>query len=130
MKIRASVAPFLVGALALAVSDTGFAQSTLGGARQQQNKIGGIAKPAPVVGGAAVHTSLPPNPPRPGPVINLVNKPATMTPGSTGAATLAGQAAGTTAPRAPLVAQGKSSTVASPGLKCASGACVSKGAKP
>jgi hypothetical protein len=28
------------------------AQSTLGGAKPQQNKIGGFAKPAPVIGGA------------------------------------------------------------------------------
>ena len=39
----------------------------------QQNKIGGVAKPAPVIGGAAIHTPPPPTPPKP--VVNFA-KPA------------------------------------------------------
>ena len=39
------------------------AQSTLGGAKTQQNKIGGAAKPAPVLGGALPHA--PASPPKP-----------------------------------------------------------------
>src|ERR1700761_7706454 len=51
------------------------AQSTLGGAKTQQNKIGGVAKPAPVVGGASIHTP-PPGAQKTGPVANLA-KPGT-----------------------------------------------------
>ena len=132
MKIRALAAALLVGTLALAVSDTGFAQSTLGGAKQQQNKIGGVAKPPPVVGGAIVHTALPPNPPKPAPVVNLANKPGALTPGSTGLSNLSGQTAGNTAPHPPFTPPGKGSAVvsASSNLKCAGGACASKGPKP
>ena len=54
-----------IGALGLFVAGVApaDAQSTLGGAKTQQNKIGGVAKPAPVIGGAAIHTP-PPTPPR------------------------------------------------------------------
>ncbi len=129
MTIRAMAAALLAGVLALAVSDVGFAQSTLGGAKAQQNKIGGIAKPPPVVGGATVHTSSPPNPPKPGPVVNLANKPGALTPGATG---LSGPTAGNTAPHPPFTPPGKGSTVVSTSsnLKCAGGACTSKGPKP
>jgi hypothetical protein len=136
MKIRALAAAILVGTLALAVSDTGFAQSTLGGAKQQQNKIGGVAKPPPVVGGAIAHTALPPNPPKPAPVVNLANKPGALTPGSsvgsTGPSNLSGQTAGNTAPHPPFTPPGKGSAVVSTSsnLKCAGGACASKGVKP
>ena len=134
MKIRALAAPFLVGALALTVSDTSFAQSTLGGAKQQQNKIGGVAKPPPVVGGAIVHTALPPNPPKPAPVVNLANKPGALTQGSsigsTGLSNPSGQTAGNTAPHPPLTPPGKGGAVVSSNLKCAGGACASKGVKP
>jgi hypothetical protein len=125
-------AALLAGALAWAVSDTGFAQSTLGGAKPQQNKIGGIAKPPPVVGGATVHTPSPPNPPKP--VVNLANKPGALTQGSsmgsTGLSTPPGQTAGNAAPHPPLTPPGKGGTVVSSNLKCAGGACVSKGVKP
>jgi hypothetical protein len=130
MKIRALAAALLVGALALAVSDTSFAQSTLGGAKQQQNKIGGIAKPPPVVGGAAVHAYSPPNPPKPAPVVNLANKPGALTPGSTGPSNPSGQTAGNTAPHPPLTSPGKGGAVVSSNLKCAGGACASKAPKP
>lgn len=132
MTIRAIAAALLAGALALTVSDMGFAQSTLGGAKPQQNKIGGIAKPAPVVGGAAVHTYSPPAQPKPGPVVNLANKPGALTPGATALSKPPGQTAGNTAPHPPFVPPGKGSAVvsASSNLKCAGGACASKGVKP
>ncbi len=132
MIIRASAACFLVGALALAVSDAGFAQSTLGGAKPQQNKIGGIAKPPPVVGGATVHTYSPPTPSKPGPVVNLANKPGTLTPGSTALSKPPGQTAGNAMQHPPFTPPGKGSAVvtASSNLKCAGGACASKGPKP
>ena len=62
----------LAGSLAIAVASTSsaMAQTTLGGAKTQQNKIGGVAKPAPAVGGAVVHTPTPPPPPKP--VVNAV----------------------------------------------------------
>jgi hypothetical protein len=42
----------LAGSLGIALASTSpaLAQTTLGGAKTQQNKIGGVAKPAPVVG--------------------------------------------------------------------------------
>jgi hypothetical protein len=97
------------------------AQSTLGGAKTQQNKIGGVAKPAPVIGGAAIHTP-PPNPPKP--VVNIA-KPAS--PGVTPTANTAalGQAPGPR-PNPP----NKGGPVVTSNLKCASGACASKGSKP
>lgn len=134
MKIGALAAALLVGTLALAVPNTGFAQSTLGGAKLQQNKIGGVAKPPTVVGGAIAHTALPPNPPKPAPVVNLANKPGALTQGSsigsTGPSKLSGQSAGNTAPHPPFAAPGKGSTVVSSSLRCAGGACMSKGVKP
>ena len=48
--------------IAVATAAPALAQSTLGGAKPQQNKIGGVAKPAPVVGGAVIHTPTPPKP--------------------------------------------------------------------
>src|ERR1700755_674628 len=80
----------LVGALSVALAATASvqAQTTLGGAKTQQNKIGGVAKPAPVVGGAAIHT--PPPPPPPKPMINT-SKPAApgvVAPNTTTSATL------------------------------------------
>jgi hypothetical protein len=134
MTIRAMAVALLAGAFALAVSDTAFAQSTLGGAKPQQNKIGGIAKPPPVIGGATVHTSSPANPPKPGPVVNLANKPGALTQGSSigssGLSTPSGQTAGNTAPHPPFTPPGKGSAVVSSNLKCAGGACTSKGVKP
>ncbi len=101
------------------------AQSTLGGAKTQQNKLGGLAKPAPVIGGATIHT-LPPTPPKP--VVNFV-KPAS--PGLTPTANTAvmGQAPGPH-PNPPVTPPNKGGTVVTSNLKCASGACTSKGPKP
>ena len=101
------------------------AQSTLGGAKTQQNKIGGVAKPAPVIGGAAIHTP-PPTPPKP--VVNIAK------PGSTGVTPTAntaalGQAPGPR-PNPPITPPNKGGPVVTSNLKCASGACVSKGPKP
>jgi hypothetical protein len=102
------------------------AQSTLGGAKIQQNKIGGVAKPAPVIGGAAIHTPSPPTPPKP--VVNIA-KPAS--PGVTPTASTAalGQAPGPR-PNPPVTAPNKGGAVVTSNLKCASGACTSKGPKP
>jgi hypothetical protein len=132
MKLRALAAPLLIGALAFAVCDTALGQSTLGGAKQQQNRIGGVARPAPVVGGAAVHNTMPPNPPKPGPVVNLANKPGALTVGSMGLSKPPGQTIGNTAAHPPLSPPGRTSTVvsASSNLKCAGGACTSKGVRP
>ena len=100
------------------------AQSTLGGAKPQQNKIGGVAKPAPVIGGTNTHNT-PPTPPKPGVVANVV-KPATSTPPSTGATTPSGPTTTNTRPNPST--QSKGTGVAN--LKCAAGACTSKGTKP
>ncbi len=103
------------------------AQSTLGGAKIQQNKIGGVAKPAPVIGGAAIHTP-PPTPPKPGPVVNIAK------PGSTAVTPTANTAAMGQAPgprlSPPATPPNKSGPVVTSNLKCASGACTSKGPKP
>jgi hypothetical protein len=105
------------------------AQSTLGGAKTQQNKIGGVAKPAPVIGGAAIHTP-PPTPPKP--VVNIA-KPGssgTPTPGTTGnTAAAMGQTPGPR-PNPPVTPPNKGGAVVTSNLKCASGACASKGPKP
>ena len=126
----------LAGALAIAVAgiSPAGAQTTLGGAKPQQNKIGGVAKPAPVVGGATIHTATPPAPPKPGPVIGAT-KPGTTgtgTPGATGASTPPGQIAGNTRPTPPVTppSKGPSVVTASSNVKCASAACTSKGPKP
>lgn len=108
------------------------AQTTLGGAKPQQNKIGGVAKSPPAVGGATTHTYTPP--PKPGPVIGM-SKPGSTgaaMPGATGALTQSGQTASNPRPNPPLKPPGKGSSVvtASSNLKCSSGACTSKGVKP
>ena len=109
------------------------AQSTLGGARPQQSKIGGVAKPAPVVGGATVRAYSPPPPKPPGPVVNLASKPGTPTPGSIGVVRPLGQAAGNTPPHPVFTPpnNGKTNTVpgSSSSLKCSGGACTLRGAK-
>jgi len=118
--------------VAIAATPQAHAQSTLGGAKPQQNKIGGGAKPAPVVGGATVHAYTPP-PPKPGPVVNIA-KPGTppATPGSMGTSRLSGQAAGASAPHPPVTPPGKGNTVvsSSSNLKCSGGACSQRGPKP
>jgi hypothetical protein len=117
----------LTAALGVALASPACAQTTLGGAKQQQNKIGGVAKPAPVVGGTAIHT---PPPPPPKPVVNTL-KPATpgvTTPGLTSNAAL-NQPPGPK-PNPPVTPPNKGGTVVTSNLKCANGACTSKGPKP
>ncbi len=121
----------LTAALGLAIADVPsvYAQTTLGGAKPQQGKIGGVAKPAPVVGGATVHAYAPPPPPKPpGPVVNLANKPGMPKPGATTPSALA--ATNTRVPNAPVMMPmpNKDGKVAN--LKCVSGACMSRGTKP
>jgi hypothetical protein len=117
----------LTGALGIFIAGVApvQAQSTLGGAKTQQNKLGGVAKPAPVIGGAAIHTP-PPTPPKP--VVNIAK------PGSTGVTPTAntaalGQAPGPR-PNPPVTPPNKGGAVVTSNMKCASGACVSKGPKP
>jgi hypothetical protein len=102
------------------------AQSTLGGVKQQQSKIGGVAKPAPVLGGTTVHTASPLNPPKPAPVVGSV-KPATpgVTPPAT--ANTLGQAPH---PTPPVTTTKKSGAVVTNNMKCANGACTSAVPKP
>jgi len=113
--------------IALASASPALAQSTLGGAKTQQNKIGGVAKPAPVVGGAVIHT---PTPPKPGPVVGST-KPVSAgvtTPGLSSNAALSQPPGPRPNPAATLPKQ--SSAVVTSNLKCANGACTSKGPKP
>ena len=107
------------------------AQSTLGGAKTQQNRLGGVAKPAPVIGGAAIHTPAPIIPPKPRPVVNIARPGATgmVTPNTTANAATLGQAAGPH-PNPPVTPPNKGGAVVTSNLKCASGACTSKGPKP
>lgn len=135
MNKKTTIRLMLTAALGLAMVNVSSAdaQTTLGGARPQQNKIGGVAKPAPVVGGATVHAYSPP-PPKPRAVVNLANKPGTPTPGSTGAVRPLGQTAGNPPPHPVFTppGKGKSNTVvgASSNLKCSGGSCTLHGAKP
>jgi hypothetical protein len=116
----------LAAAFGIAIASPAFAQSTLGGAKPQQNKIGGVAKPAPVVGGAVTHTPSPPTPPKPGPVVNTVKpvSPGATTPGMTSNAAI------TQRPNPPVTAPKPTGAVVTSNLKCANGACTSKGPKP
>ncbi|SHN81958.1 hypothetical protein [Bradyrhizobium erythrophlei] len=122
----------LAGALGIAVASTSpaLAQSTLGGAKTQQNKIGGVAKPAPSVGGAVIHTPSPPTPPKPGAVANTVKptSPGVTSPGLSSNAAL-NQPPGPR-PNPPVIPPNKGGTVVTSNLKCANGACASKGPKP
>jgi hypothetical protein len=124
---KTTMKSMLTGALGIFIASVlpADAQSTLGGAKTQQNKIGGVAKPAPVIGGAAIHTP-PPIPPKP--VVNIA-KPGS--PGLTPTANTAalGQAPGPR-PNPPITPPNKGGPVVTSNLKCASGACVSKGPKP
>jgi hypothetical protein len=117
----------LAGALsvALAAAASVQAQTTLGGAKNQQNKIGGVAKPAPVVGGAVIHT--PPPPPPPKPVVNTFKpaSPGIVAPNTTTSAAL-GQPPG---PRPNLPITPPKPVVTS-NLKCANGVCTTRGPKP
>ena len=100
------------------------AQSTLGGAKTQQNKIGGVAKPAPVIGGATIRTP-PPTPPKP--VVNVA-KPAS--PGVTPTANTAalGQAPGPR-PNPPVTPPSKGGAVITSNVRCSSDTCA-KNPKP
>ncbi len=117
----------LTAALGLALASPACAQTTLGGAKTQQNKIGGVAKPAPSVGGAVVHT---PPPPPPKPMMNTLKPttPGVTTPGLTSNAAL-NQPTGPR-PNPPVTPPNKGGTVVTSNLKCANGACTSKGPKP
>jgi hypothetical protein len=119
----------LVTALSIAVATASpaLSQNALGGAKNQQNKIGGVAKPAPSVGGAAIHTPAPPPPPKP--MVNTIKPttPGAVAPGTTTSATL-NQPPGPR-PNPPVTSTSKGAVVTS-NLKCANGACTSKGPKP
>jgi hypothetical protein len=119
----------LVGSLGLAVAiaSPAWSQTTLGGAKTQQNKIGGGAKPAPAVGGAAVHTPSPPPPPKPA-VVNTVKPVGTVAPGTTTSAGLS-QSPGPR-PNPPVTPPKPGGAVVTSNLKCANGVCTSKGVKP
>lgn len=120
----------LAGVLGIAAANipSTYAQSTLGGAKPQQNKIGGVAKSAPVVGGAMVHTPSPPAPKPPAPAVNLASKPgSTSTPTPTTAANALGQAP---QPTPPVTPSKKSGAVVTNNMKCAGGACSSVVPKP
>jgi hypothetical protein len=121
----------LAGALGIFIANVpaAEAQSTLGGAKTQQNKIGGVAKPPPVIGGATIRTPAPPTPPKPGPVVNIAKptSPGMVTPAANTAAL--GQAPGPH-PNPPVTPPNKGGPVVTSNLKCASGACASKGPKP
>ena len=116
--------------IALASPSSALAQTTLGGAKTQQNKIGGVAKPAPSVGGAVIHTPSPPTPPKPGPVANTVKptSPGVTSPGLSSNAALNPPPG--PKPNPPVTPPNKGGTVVTSNLKCANGACTSKGVKP
>ena len=121
-----TISLILAATLAIASVSPALAQSTLGGAKNQQNKIGGAAKPAPVVGGAVIHAPTPPIPPKPGPVASTVKptSPGLVTPSTTGNAALNQRSNPPVTPPKPAGA------VVTSNLKCANGACTSKGPKP
>jgi hypothetical protein len=108
-----------------------YAQSALGGAKTQQVKIGGAAKPAPVVGGS-IKPITPPGPPKPGPVIGLTKANSLAgTPPAIGNGTTPGQTSAAARQNPPVMPPNKGKTVAaSSNLKCASGTCISRGPRP
>jgi hypothetical protein len=112
--------------ITLAIASPAWSQTTLGGAKTQQNKIGGVAKPAPVVGGTAVHTPSPPPPPKPA-VVNAVKPVGTVTPSTTSAGL--SQPPGPR-PNPPVTPPKPGGAVVTSNLKCANGVCTSKGPKP
>src|SRR5579863_2045097 len=140
MKNRTMVAAFVLGALAVGVSDSASAQSAIGGpAKTKMNTVGGAAKPAPALGGAKT--------PKPTPVVAtpVVVKPnivggvtkqssviGTPTPLSNASA-MTPSSTGATAKQNPPVTPPKKSkpvvVTTSTNLKCAAGACVAKGTK-
>jgi hypothetical protein len=142
MKIRAIVTASLFSAFSIAFSSPGLTQTAVGGAtKTKQNTVGGIAKPAPALGGAVAPASVGTKPAtagnaiKPGPVVG------TPTAGSTGNATATGasgnaaaQGAAASAARQNLAAtapnKGKTVVGTTSNLKCGGGACVVRGAKP
>jgi hypothetical protein len=136
MNGKAMIGPTLACALAIAAVgiSPACAQSALGGAKTQQNKLGGVAKPAPVIGGATIKPVSPPSPPKPGPVVGMAkpNSLGTPTPGSIGNGATPGQMAGATRQNPPFTPPNKGGTVVttSSNLKCGSGACTTRGPKP
>ncbi len=132
MKNKAILRCMLAGAVAISAASPAFAQTALGGSKPQQNKIGGAAKPAPVVGGATIHTPSPAVSPKPAATV-AITKPGspggTPTPGTLGTST-PGQtiSAANSRLNPPPTIQPKSTKSAN--LKCASGACTARGAKP
>jgi len=129
MNNKAMIGWMLAGALGIASASPAAAQSTIGGAKTQQNKIGGVAKPPPVIGGAT-HTPAP-LPPKPAPVVGIAKpaSPGTATPGAAGAATPA-LTARSLRPNPPVTPPNKGGTVVTSNLKCASGACSTGAPKP
>ena len=130
MKNTTMIRLMLAGVLGIAAANipSAYGQSTLGGAKQQQNKIGGVAKPAPTLGGATVHTSTPPAPKPPGPTVNQASKPgSTGTPTPTTTANALGQAP---QPTPPVATSKKSGAVVTNNMKCSGGACTSVVPKP
>jgi hypothetical protein len=132
MNSKAMIELTLVCALAVMAMDISpaCAQSALGGAQTQQNKLGGVAKPAPVIGGAAIKPVSPPSPPKPAPVVGLAkpNTLGTPAPGSVGN----GATPVATRQNPPFTPPNKGGTVVttSTNLKCGSGACTTRGPKP
>ena len=115
----------LAGSIAFAGASPALAQTTLGGAKTQQNKIGGVAKPAPVVGGAVIHTPPPPPPPKPMVSTFKPASPGVVAPSTTTSAA-PGQPPGPR-PNPPVVAP---KPVVTSNLKCANGVCILRGVKP
>jgi hypothetical protein len=133
MNNKAMIAWMLACMLSVAIAGVSeaYAQSALGGAKTQQVKIGGAAKPPPVVGGS-VKPITPPSPPKPGPVVGIARPNSIAgTPSSVGNGTTPGQTPTVMRQNPPVMPPNKGRTVtASSNLKCASGACTSRGPKP
>lgn len=134
MNRKAMIGPMLACALGIAALgiSPACAQSALGGAKTQQNKLGGVAKPAPVIGGA-IKPILPPSPPKPRPVVGLAkpNSLGAPAPGSAGIEATPGQMSGAARQNPPFTPPNRGGTVVtSSNLKCGAGACVSRVAKP
>jgi hypothetical protein len=133
MKIRAIVTASLFSALSIAVSSPGLTQTAVGGAtKTKQNTVGGMAKPAPALGGAVAPASVGTKPAsvgnatRPGPAVGAT------TAGSAGNAATQGAAASAARQNLTATAPNKGKTVVgtTSNLKCGGGACVVRGAKP
>jgi len=136
MKNRTMVAAFVLGALAVGVSDSASAQSAIGGpAKTKMNTVGGAAKPAPAVGGATTPkpTSVVAKPNTVGGVTKQSSVIGTPTAGSNAGAMTPSSTGATAKQNPPVTPPKKNKPVVlttSTNLKCASGACVAKGTKP